>query len=399
MSNHRRGKSVLLAITSTVFFAPTFAEAQVFWEIPFWTETGRLGALSGDGSVAVGTDIPFDTPNGSPARAWRWSASAGKVYLEGLPGYGSNSANGISHDGSVIVGTDSVPGAGFSATGFRWTQSTGIVALAPVPGHANTGARAVSADGGTVVGWASEFDDSVAVRWSSSGEAQLLPPLPGQMNSYASGVSEDGSIVVGASSGVATRWTTAGVESLGSLPGYSESSAAAVSWDGSVIVGQSRSGTYSGEPQAFRWTSQTGMEALSGLPGVTKSEATSVSADGSMIVGTTNLGGFIWTEATGMLLLKDYLLSRGLPMEDWYDLRVDSVSADGSAVGGSARYFPGGFSWHSSAFVVTGLTVPGPGALAALGFGFVLLSRRQRVAHGRLDQWSGARSLEEPTRR
>ncbi|MFM6373314.1 MAG: hypothetical protein ACKPH1_05120 [Microcystis panniformis] len=73
--------------------------------------------------------------------------------LGGLPGSFSSSANGVSADGSVVVGSSNI-GNGNEA--FRWTQATGMVGLGNLSGWNSSSASGVSADGSVVVGTASD---------------------------------------------------------------------------------------------------------------------------------------------------------------------------------------------------------------------------------------------------
>src|SRR6185295_5535579 len=92
---------------------------------------------------------------------------------------------------------------------------------------------------------------------------------------------------------------------------------------------------------AFRWANATGMVALGPpLNGSTESFADAVTAHGAAIVGRSG-GLMIWRGSTGMQPLFTYLDSLGTDMSGW-DINNGSgpmaISADGSAIAGSARY-------------------------------------------------------------
>src|SRR5262245_31157019 len=81
-------------------------------------------------------------------------AAASFMGLGILPGTLSSSANDVSDDDSVVVGTapTSVSRTGGSAEGFRWTAGGGMVALGHLPGGIKSNPAAVSSDGSVIVG-------------------------------------------------------------------------------------------------------------------------------------------------------------------------------------------------------------------------------------------------------
>jgi probable HAF family extracellular repeat protein len=114
----------------------------------------------------------------------------------------------------------------------------------------------------------------------------------GSGSGSANAVSADGSTVVGSADNNsgrqnAFRWTSAGMQGLGTLKadGSGNSDARAVSADGSTVVGEAQNDR--GEINAFRRTS-AGMQGLGTLKadGSGRSSASAVSADGSTVVGS-----------------------------------------------------------------------------------------------------------------
>ncbi|MCC6677540.1 MAG: PEP-CTERM sorting domain-containing protein [Phycisphaerales bacterium] len=219
-----------------------------------------------------------------------------------LEGYKSSYATGVSDDGrAVSITAVSIAGI-FQAA--KWTRGAEIDGLGTVFGEiaASTG---ISADGSVVVG----YDDGVlrrATRWTSAGP-QTLGTLPGGVNSLANGVSRDGLTVVGSSDDGtrvrAIRWTEAGgMQDLGIAPGAAGSEARGANADGSVVVGVS----LGPEARAFRWTQAGGMQLLGVLPGEVFSIAHAVTPDGKTVVGgssieSTLLGpAFRWTAEDGI---------------------------------------------------------------------------------------------------
>jgi probable HAF family extracellular repeat protein len=127
------------------------------------------------------------------------------VGLGDLPGgIFASFANGVSGDGSVVVGY------GFIASGqeaFRWTSSGGMVGLGDLPGgNFSSFANGVSGDGSVVVGRGTSASGEEAFRWTSSGGMRNLQDvlttdfglnLTGWQLSEAKGISADGLTIVG----------------------------------------------------------------------------------------------------------------------------------------------------------------------------------------------------------
>lgn len=239
--------------------------------------------MSADGSVVVGV-------NGTSA--FRWDAVNGMVGLPDLPGGGVNAqANGVSDDGSIIVGQ------GFSSLGteaFRWDATTGSVGLGVLQSPGESWANAITGDGTVIVGGGTRNLNPPALKWDATG---TLSQLPSTGAAIANAVSADGSVVVGAGgSGVGTQavlWNGIRREILGAFAtnsGVLSSSALDVSADGSVVVGTSATTSLA---TAFVWDRTLGLRRLDvvlaslgvDLTGWTLTSATGISADGQTIVG------------------------------------------------------------------------------------------------------------------
>lgn len=225
---------------------------------PLVITTAYPQAISADGSVVVGES--YSTSDNS-YHAWRWTADGGVQTLGSLPGGEAGSdANGVSADGSVIVGL--ATNAQSENEAYRWTESSGMVGLGVLnlPGERHgSGATAVSADGRTIVG------SSYGVP-ANTPSGDIMEPF---------------------------LWRAdIGMVSLGDLPnGWHYSNAYAVSGDGSVVVGSSLTSPY---PEAFIWDATHGMRSLRdvltadfgvNLDGWVLQEATGISDDGLTIVG------------------------------------------------------------------------------------------------------------------
>ncbi|GAB4311731.1 MAG: hypothetical protein Kow00127_01850 [Bacteroidales bacterium] len=310
------------------------------------------------------------------------ATSQSLTWLGTLGGYESR-ANGVSDDGSMVVGY-AYNETGWQKRAFLWTAETGMMDLGTL-GDSNSGARDISSDGSVIAGWSIDDTSFVkAVTWSAGGGIMNLGTLPGGHESEAYAISGNGSVVVGESwdgeghilafrwenglmqsiglSGTqysrahdvsadgsvvcgylidpetnfmhAFRWTAdGGIQDLGTLGG-DESEAFAVSGDGSVVTGYSETSFWSAG-HAFRWTGEGGMEDLGTLGGIF-SRAYDISEDGSVIVGISDRanstqGAFIWTPE-GMEDL-DLLYSSLFGSE--------SHTSFATAVSGDGRYIVG----------------------------------------------------------
>jgi probable HAF family extracellular repeat protein len=174
-----------------------------YWSAP--TEMLKVGALSGDGSVALGTSHAID--DRSQAFIWR-NDGLGMQSLgtpldpAGLAPF--SRGTGMSSDGSVVVGFTSTPD---NTRAFRWTSGTGMVSLGTPAGTFRSYALAVSADGNAVVGQAQRPDDFSfsAFLWTSTlGAVDLNAYLPtlgvnlaGWTLNEATGASRDGRVLIG----------------------------------------------------------------------------------------------------------------------------------------------------------------------------------------------------------
>jgi probable HAF family extracellular repeat protein len=292
--------SVVVAVA-----ALTLAGSQALGATPSFRGLGDLPGgwflssaegVSADGSVVVGSS---GSSNASTYEAFRWSNGLMSGLGVGAGGYQPSSMGlAVSADGSVVVGR--VRALPYLEEAFRWCDGV-MSTLGNLPGPGSSFGEGVSADGSVVVGVANAgaagFTSPQAFRWADGVMSGLGYLAGGEyLMSWAHGVSADGSVVVGwgrsANGGEAFRWSNGVMSGLGDLPGdpfFSEASA--LSADGSVVVGAGdihtdANGLVVGE--AFRWANGI-MSGLGDLPGgAFASWASAVSRDGSIVVGGAN---------------------------------------------------------------------------------------------------------------
>lgn len=104
-------------------------------------------------------------------RAYRWSATSGWLDLGFLPGGSVAQANGISPDGSTVVGIADSFGTFYA---FVWTAKTGMVQLPSISAGQPSNANYVTSSGRLVAGVADDASAAqVAAVWSLS---PAIPP-------------------------------------------------------------------------------------------------------------------------------------------------------------------------------------------------------------------------------
>lgn len=263
----------------------------VRWTSPTTVQSiGTLGTdtysdargVSTDGSVIVGTSANFDIVNSN--RAFRWTSDGGSggtmTSLGVLPSGTISIANSVSGDGNVVAGWGYVNNV---ERAFRWTQARGMHDLGVVAGFDSANAQGVSANGSTIVGYSGDLYGSTGsrgFRWTLGGGIQSLGVLTGGEFSAAFAANADGTKIVGTSTSTlgdrATLWTpTLGLvdlntylPSLGTdLSGWTLGTAYGISLDGSVITGV---GQFNGQTRAFVVTNvpTPGAAAVLGLGGL-----------------------------------------------------------------------------------------------------------------------------------
>ena len=272
-------------------------------------ESTVFNKCSANGGVIVGSDYATYETN-VPIK---WTQSDGVVELSDKRG----ESNGVSSNGSVIVGTVNISPNTTVYNAFRWTQATGMVILGTLPtGNISYGVG-VSGDGNVVVGKANAtvaYSNYRGFSWTPSGGMVNLGTLGGDV-SEAYACSYDGSVIVGYSKTsllnanyVAVKWDNGVISDLGmgnlSVAYYCSS-------DGSVIIGRMESG---GVYRAIRWENGQ-IYMIDGFPAGASSEATWCSNDGNVIIGNVIIDyisyGFMYGNGRLFILDPDSTLRGG----------------------------------------------------------------------------------------
>jgi probable HAF family extracellular repeat protein len=246
-------------------------------------------AVSGDGSVVVGTG--FVVEPGASQHSYRPFVWSGGTMTELTPPCSPRKpgdwgeALGISSNGSTIVGYLSCEGA----NGQAFRHNGGNTALLGfLSGHNRSQANGVSADGSVVVGWSdnrNQYASHRAFRWSNSSMSDL-GTVPDSTIAAANAISGDASTVVGGHLGPgggagdnrAVRW---GGGRVTDFDGSHNGGAKAVSGNGSVVV---RGGS--------RWTARAGAESITALltkHGVDVSQWSNIGGYGMAAVSTNGV--------------------------------------------------------------------------------------------------------------
>lgn len=279
----------------------------------------------------------------------------------------------ISGDGSTVVGTRAIPGT-WSIDGRSIVRRRGGVSeqVTTIPGRLHT----VNGDGSVITGGAKYpfflGEREVAFRWTESGGSRFLvsPDDSDIYNSVIRGSDADGRVLCGDIASVnfgdcAISWSeAAGIQRLPVPIGTLDSSAFDVSSDGRLVVGYANVG---GQAINLVWVDGL-MNIIGHAPG--HGTAACVSNTGVVVCESAQAIS-IWTEATGMMLITDYLAHWGVvapPDLSIYDMTA--ISDDGNTFSGWGRLSNG----QVRGFVVT---VPAPG-MVTLGLLGLAVCRRRR---------------------
>jgi uncharacterized membrane protein len=176
-------------------------------------DMGTVYGISGDGRAVVGLYWRPGATDGS-AHASKWTAETGVVDL-GSSGRSSR-ANGVSYNGSVVVGWDESPTYGYRRPA-AWVNGH-LSVLSPIDGMGE--AQVVTSNGLVVGGFQSDSasNQRAVAQWkwngSSWGPTQILGVVPGtfpgQGINVPYGITADGKIMVGYCSFAGDPFSTTG---------------------------------------------------------------------------------------------------------------------------------------------------------------------------------------------
>ncbi|MCO6044062.1 hypothetical protein NG895_09085 [Aeoliella sp. ICT_H6.2] len=321
-------------------------------------------SVSADGRVVAGSIAILNFPNPLIRDSFIWTADDGITRLGFLPGATNNSsANGISADGNVVVGSSD--NAAGDNEAYRWTEADGMVGLGDLPGgDFDSRAADTTADGSIVVGrsnvlggfLSSAFDPFI---WDETGGMRNLvdvltddfglgSELAGWNLTEATAISDDGRVIVGNGfnpDGNSEAWRAVLVPE----PSAAVLGMLALIGLGLLRTSCTRSINPLGKRDAARLSvafflvsfglcapasaqSFMGLGDLAG--GDFQSSALGLSADGQVVTGssdtTSGLEAFRWSEGTGIV---------GLGVPAGNDSSVGfSATTDGAIILG--RLFP-----------------------------------------------------------
>jgi probable HAF family extracellular repeat protein len=293
--------------------------------------------LSSDGKTVTGY---YQDGTTGRISSYVWTAANGFVDLGAIDANTTEVlARAVSGDGTSVVGSAYSPNTYSQA--FYWTSTTGMIGLGTLGGDYSY-ASDISDDSTTVVGQAFTADQHYhAFVWKAATQTMVNIDTLYEY-SAASAVSNDGSVVAGSGSNNLTsgvfRWTEAtGMVDIGSLGG-TWTSFSAMNGDGSVLVGSAHL-TGNTERHAYRYTAATSTMTDLGTLGGDYSYARDLSADGSVVIGTSNdaeavYHGFVWTEATGMETVEEWVANQGGTIGEVTTQTADFISDDGNVIVG-----------------------------------------------------------------
>lgn len=327
------------------------------------TDSSNARDINGKGDIVVGEAYTLnEAGTGSKEIAFRWTAGTGMVDIGSLIPGGEASANGVSSDGTKIVG-DAQYGENYDRHAFLWHNDV-MTDLGSLYGDGVSVANAISSDGNVIVGSSASnvllegigTPINHAFKYDSeNGMVDLgVLSIDGvQSESWANAVSADGGVIVGASSALlygrnshAVMWDSDGIHDIHSAAAET-SNAHGINGDGSVIVGSMTiEPGLSAREHAFRWTAETGMQSVEAWladndvivgEAVATQSARDVSKDGTVVVGVlSNDQAFIarvGSEGSGLMTV-----------EKMNDSLISSVSALGVTMASASTVINGAHS-------------------------------------------------------
>lgn len=185
--------SVIVGNSGTAPFRWTMATGMIPLVYPASASSAAAWDISGAGHITVG-EIQNPTTTGT-VDAVRWIGTNEPQSLGSLGGGNISAAYAISTDGSTVVGYAATPDR--IAHAFRWTETEGLVDLG-LPSQLHSLAQGVSADGTFIVGNITHrrsINNTEGFLWSEE-QGTVSLGLFGH-STFPRAVSADGSLVIG----------------------------------------------------------------------------------------------------------------------------------------------------------------------------------------------------------
>jgi len=355
-STNARG-TIAAATALALAAAATLAQpvpGVTFLENPPGVDT-RILAVANEGRFVAGEGQV--RPDNRRTGAFIISREGGRVdFPPGTVAFNS-SAGDISADGSYAAGATTAELEAITTTAALFGRDGSFLSLGYLPGDDSSSAQGISGDGRVVVGHSSdgrfENENRRAFRWTpETGMTDLGHLRADGVYTTPYDVSTDGRFMVGESiSGAlfggsveAFIWSAdSGFQGLAALAGTLDSTgtATAVAADGRRVTGRSR--YPEGDFGPVLWTDGVPV-ALGFIPGAAAGGATHISDRGDIVMGSMSGAGildstFLWTEATGSMLAREFLEMNGVFLPEGRfilsAMAPDGMSFSGESVAGS----------------------------------------------------------------
>lgn len=289
-----------------------------------------FNGISGDGTTLVGTAF-VNSGGDFGYKPFKWTTTGGYQELQiGLTNPNTGSALRCNTDGSIIVGY--TPGD----ITVGWVWKNGVVTwIRPILTSNYTACTDVSDDGKSVVGVVTTVSGNRGFRWKN-GNATMVFDEPDVASSAVTAISNNGTILIGSRSMTATPDQVHLVIQNGTDPTTEVALPAGVksmhpygaSADGAVVVGLAEMSAGGSRP--FRWSAESGATIME-----EGNYAFTCNADGSIVFGNDNAGTFVWTQADGRQSINSYVLKR-------FGLTLPKDPKQGKLVSDNGNSFAGG---------------------------------------------------------
>jgi uncharacterized membrane protein len=299
-------------------FRWTQATGRVSLGRPQLVGQGGVPAISADGSVIASS---IGSADSSYATQGRWTSGGGwQELMPPVPADGGLSDGsygnvwGLSRDGATVVGLYWRPGQGNRAHASKWTQATGVVDLGGCATGQASRANGVNFDGSVIAGWV----ETPVGPWRPAawvnGSLVLLSDVPDPFNSHA-GIGE-------------AKYVSPNGDYISGFMSDPETQQRA------VTIWKRENGVF-GPPQVLGWVD--GSQPEYGI-----NIAYAVSNDGRIAVGYCSFDGtpfgttgLIWTQATGVQDINQYLADNGILVDPNFTIQgINAMTPDGTQIFG-----------------------------------------------------------------